>query len=65
MNVIVGSGSLVTFPTLLAVGFAPVLANVSNTVGLVPGALSGATAYRRELRGQRGRALRLGPLNPN
>jgi uncharacterized protein len=60
MNVIVGSGSLVTFPTLLAVGFAPVLANVSNTVGLVPGALSGATAYRRELRGQRGRALRLG-----
>jgi uncharacterized membrane protein YfcA len=60
MNVIVGSGSLVTFPTLLAVGFSPIVANVSNTVGLVPGTLSGVTAYRRELRGQRGRALRLG-----
>lgn len=60
MNVIVGSGSLVTFPTLLAVGIAPVLANVSNTVGLVPGTLSGVAAYRRELRGQKGRVLRLG-----
>jgi hypothetical protein len=60
MNVIVGSGSLVTFPTLLAVGFAPIVANVTNNVGLVPGSLSGVTAYRRELRGQRGRALRLG-----
>lgn len=60
MNVIVGSGSLVTFPTLLAVGFAPVLANVSNTVGLVPGSFSGVTAYRRELKGQGRRALRLG-----
>jgi len=60
MNVIVGSGSLVTFPTLLAVGLAPVLANVSNTVGLVPGSVSGVTAYRRELRGQLARAMRLG-----
>lgn len=60
INVIVGSGSLVTFPTLLAVGFSPILANVTNTVGLVPGSLSGVTAYRRELQGQRARALRLG-----
>lgn len=60
MNVIVGAGSLVTFPTLLAVGFGPVVANVSNTVGLVPGSLSGVAAYRRELQGQGGRALRLG-----
>jgi uncharacterized membrane protein YfcA len=60
MNVIVGSGSLVTFPTLLAVGFTPIVANVSNTVGLVPGMLSGVTAYRRELHDQRGRAIRFG-----
>ena len=60
MNVIAGSGSLVTFPTLLAVGLAPVVANVTNTVGLVPGSLSGAAAYRRELQGQRSRAVRLG-----
>ena len=60
MNTIVGSGSLITFPTLLAFGYAPVLANVSNTIGLVPGSLSGAIGYRRELAGQRGRAIRLG-----
>jgi len=60
INVIVGSGTLVTFPTLLALGYPPVTANVSNTVGLVPGSLAGAVGYRRELRGQRSRLLRLG-----
>ena len=60
INTIVGSGSLITFPTLLAFGYSPVLANVSNTVGLVPGSLSGAIGYRRELAGQRGRVIRLG-----
>ena len=49
-----------TFPVLLALGYAPVTANVSNTIGLVPGSLSGAIGYRRELRGQGRRALRLG-----
>ena len=60
INTIVGSGTLITFPTLLAVGYPPVLANVSNTVGLVPGSVSGAIGYRRELEGQRPRLLRLG-----
>lgn len=60
INTIVGSGSLVTFPTLLALGFPPVLANVSNTVGLVPGSASGTLGYRRELAGQGRRILRLG-----
>lgn len=60
INTVVGSGSLITFPTLLALGYPPVVANVSNTVGLVPGSLSGAIGYRRELAGQRGRAIRLG-----
>jgi uncharacterized protein len=60
INTIVGSGSLITFPTLLAFGYSPVLANVSNTVGLVPGSLSGAIGYRSELTGQRGRMIRLG-----
>ena len=60
INTIVGSGSLITFPTLLAFGFSPIVANVSNTVGLVPGSLSGAVAYRRELGGQRRRLLVLG-----
>ena len=55
VNTIVGSGSLVTFPTLLAVGYPPVTANVSNTVGLVFGGISGIVGYRRELAGQRRR----------
>ena len=53
INAAVGSGSMITFPTLLAAGYPPVLANVSNTVGLVPGTVSGAIGYRRELAGQR------------
>jgi uncharacterized membrane protein YfcA len=60
INTVVGSGTLVTFPTLVAVGVPPVLANISNSVGLVPGSVSGAWGYRRELAGQRGRLLRLG-----
>jgi uncharacterized membrane protein YfcA len=60
VNTIVGSGSLITFPTLVALGFPPVVANVSNTVGLVPGSASGSFGYRRELVGQRDRAVRLG-----
>jgi len=60
INTIVGSGSLITFPTLLAFGFSPVVANVSNTIGLVPGSLSGAVAYRSELGGQRPRLMVLG-----
>jgi hypothetical protein len=60
INTIVGSGSLITFPTLLAFGFSPIVANVSNTVGLAPGSLSGAIAYRRELEGHRPRLLVLG-----
>jgi uncharacterized protein len=55
INTVVGSGTLVTFPVLLGYGYAPVTANVSNTVGLVPGSLSGAYGYRAELRGQRAR----------
>jgi uncharacterized membrane protein YfcA len=57
INTIVGAGSLITFPTLLAVGYPAVLANVTNTVGLVPGSISGAFGYRRELEGQ-GRRIR-------
>ena len=60
INAIVGSGSLITFPTLLAFGYPPLLANVTNSVGIVPGSISGAIGYRRELRGQAGRVVRLG-----
>ena len=49
INVVVGSGTLITFPVLLTTGFPPVVANVSNTIGLVPGSLSGVVGYRREL----------------
>jgi uncharacterized membrane protein YfcA len=63
INTVVGSGTLITFPVLLAFGYAPVTANVSNTIGLVPGSVSGAFGYRRELAGQRSRALRLGTMS--
>ena len=59
INTVVGSGTLITFPVLLAFGYPPVVANVSNTVGLVPGSASGAWGYRRELSGQRHRAIPL------
>lgn len=63
INTLVGSGTLITFPTLLAFGYAPVTANISNNIGLVPGGVSGSFGYRKELRGQRGRILRLGPMS--
>lgn len=63
INASVGSGTLITFPVLVALGYAPLVANVSNNVGLVPGALAGAIGYRRELRGQGSRMLRLGAFS--
>ena len=63
INTIVGSGSLITFPTLIALGYPPLLANVSNNIGLVPGSLSGVYGYRRELTGQSARLRRLVPAS--
>ena len=60
INTVVGSGTLITFPTLLALGYPPVLANVSNNIGLVPGVASGVHGYRADLAGQRRRMIRLG-----
>jgi uncharacterized membrane protein YfcA len=60
VNAIVGSGSLLTFPTLLAIGYSPVVANVTNTVGMSLGNVSGVIGYRRELAGQKGRIYDLG-----
>jgi uncharacterized protein len=57
INAVVGSGTLVTFPVLLAVGLPPLTATISNSLGLVPGNLAGAFGYRRELQGQ-GRLVR-------
>ncbi|MEU5718270.1 sulfite exporter TauE/SafE family protein [Streptomyces sp. NPDC020403] len=59
INTIVGSGTLITFPVLLATGLPPVTATVSNALGLIPGSISGAIGYRRELAGQRRRILKL------
>jgi uncharacterized protein len=53
INTVVGSGTLITFPTLLAFGIPPVLANATNTVGLSPGSVAGAWAYRDLLAGRR------------
>jgi uncharacterized protein len=63
INAVVGSGTLVSFPVLLAVGLPPVPATISNSLGLVAGNLSGSIGYRRELRGQRRLLLRLLPAS--
>ncbi|ROO90960.1 hypothetical protein EDD29_8702 [Actinocorallia herbida] len=60
INAVVGSGSLITFPTLVALGYPPVVANVSNNIGLVPGSITGTWGYRRELAGRSKLLLRLG-----
>ncbi|MFF7731496.1 TSUP family transporter [Streptomyces sp. NPDC007984] len=60
VNAVVGSGTLITFPVLLATGMPPVTATVSNGLGLVPGSLTAIVGYREELRGQRRRVLLLG-----
>ena len=52
INAVVGSGTLITFPTLVALGYPPVVSTMSNAVGLVAGSVSGTWGYRRELRGQ-------------
>ncbi len=63
INAVVGSGTLVSFPVLLAVGIPPLPATISNSLGLVAGNLSGSIGYRRELAGQRGLLLRLLPAS--
>lgn len=52
INSLVGSGTLITFPTLVTLGFPPVTATMSNAIGLVAGGVSGTWGYRAELNGQ-------------
>jgi uncharacterized protein len=63
VNAVAGGGSLLSFPALLAVGYPALTANVTNTVALTPGYFGGTLGYRRELEGQRGRALALGAIS--
>lgn len=63
INAVVGSGTLITFPVLIALGYQPLIANVSNNIGLVPGAIAGVHGYRRELSGQRQRVIGLGAFS--
>lgn len=60
INTVVGSGTLVTFPVLVALGYPPLVATTSNAVGLTPGTIAGAVGYRSELEGQRSRLVRYG-----
>ena len=60
INTVVGSGTLVTFPVLVALGYPPLVATTSNAVGLTPGTIAGAFGYRSELEGQRARLVRYG-----
>ncbi|OAE01741.1 sulfite exporter TauE/SafE family protein [Arthrobacter sp. OY3WO11] len=63
INAVVGSGTLVTFPVLIALGVAPVVASMSNAMGLVFGTAAGAFGYRRELKGRGRQLMRLLPAS--
>jgi len=63
INTVVGSGTLITFPILLLLGYPPITANVSNNIGLVGGGISGAYGYRAEARAHRPLVLRLAPAS--
>ncbi|HEY4778889.1 MAG TPA: sulfite exporter TauE/SafE family protein [Solirubrobacterales bacterium] len=58
-NALAGAGSLITFPTLIALGVPPLAANVTSTVGLIPGAVGGAIGYADLIGEQRQRVVRL------
>jgi uncharacterized protein len=60
INAVVGSGTLVTFPVLVALGYPPVTATTSNAIGLITGSITGAVGYRSELEGQGRRLARYG-----
>jgi uncharacterized membrane protein YfcA len=62
INSIAGGGSLILFPTLVALGLGTVAANVTNSVAQWPGYLGGVAGFRAEYAGQRGRLLRLGTV---
>lgn len=63
INSVVGSGTLVTFPVLIALGIAPVTASISNAMGLVAGNAAGAWGYRKELAGRGRQLIRLLPAS--
>ena len=63
INTIVGSGSLITFPTLLLFGYPALTANVSNNIGLVAGGVSGTYGYRHEARELKPTLIRLAPAS--
>ena len=63
INTVVGSGTLITFPTLLFFGFPPLTANMSNNIGLVGGGVTGSWGYRHELVGAGPAIRRLVPMS--
>ncbi|MET4061403.1 putative membrane protein YfcA [Arthrobacter sp. UYP6] len=63
INAVVGSGTLVTFPVLVALGYAPVAATISNAMGLIAGNVAGSWGYRRELAGLKSTLLKLLPAS--
>ena len=62
INAIAGGGTLVTFPVLLAIGIPPIVANVTNTVALVPGTIGGMWSQRKDFKSQYNRLLKLLPV---
>jgi len=62
INAMAGGGTLVTFPVLLAIGISPIVANVTNTVALVPGTIGGMWSQRKDFKSQYQRLVKLLPV---
>lgn len=52
VNAVIGSGSLIIFPTLLTLGYVPIVANVTTNIGVLPASFAGAFAYRKFFEGK-------------
>ncbi len=64
VNAVGGGGSLISFPALVAAGYSPVVANVTNAIAMLPGYAGGPLAYRAELAGHGPRLRALAPASP-
>jgi uncharacterized membrane protein YfcA len=61
-NGVAGGGTLITFPTMLAMGFPALNANMTCTVAILPTYVGGLAGFRVEIRAQRGHLRSLLPV---
>ena len=63
INAIAGGGTLITFPVLIALGISPLAANITNTIALCPGYISGVFAQRKDFQSQKQKLRKILPIS--